>query len=91
MAGGGRRGGGGIARGGQGGRAGKAGSHRKGAANGSGGQGRRALEGRGATPPAHLRPGHPAQRKAAAEAKATGVDRDRSGARGGEGGRAAGA
>jgi 23S rRNA (guanosine2251-2'-O)-methyltransferase len=61
-----RRGGGGVARGGQGGRAAKAGSHRKGAAIGSGGQRRKALEGRGATPPAHLRPGHPAQRREAA-------------------------
>ncbi|CAO5191174.1 Uncharacterized tRNA/rRNA methyltransferase Mmcs_4736 [Frankia sp. AiPs1] len=69
MAGTGRRGGGGIARGGQGGRAGKSSSHRKGAGAGSGGQNRRALEGRGATPPAHLRPGHPAQRRAAAAAK----------------------
>ncbi|WP_163551163.1 23S rRNA (guanosine(2251)-2'-O)-methyltransferase RlmB [Candidatus Frankia alpina] len=66
MAGAARRGGGGIARGGQGGRAGKTGSHRKGAGAGSGGQGRQALEGRGATPPAHLRPGHPAQRRATA-------------------------
>ncbi|WP_261574149.1 23S rRNA (guanosine(2251)-2'-O)-methyltransferase RlmB [Frankia gtarii] len=66
MAGAARRGGGGIARGGQGGRAGKTGSHRKGAGAGSGGQGRKALEGRKATPPAHLRPGHPAQRRAAA-------------------------
>ncbi|SNQ50657.1 Uncharacterized tRNA/rRNA methyltransferase Mjls_5122 [Frankia canadensis] len=70
MAGAARRGGGGIARGGQGGRAGKSGSHRKGAAAGSGGQGRKALEGRGATPPAQLRPGHPAQRRAAAQARA---------------------
>ncbi|WP_175084877.1 23S rRNA (guanosine(2251)-2'-O)-methyltransferase RlmB [Candidatus Frankia nodulisporulans] len=90
MAGGGRRGGGGIARGGQGGRAGKAGSHRKGAAGGSGGQGRRALEGRGATPPAHLRPGHPAQRRAATAAKAA-TDRDRPAPRDGEGPRGAGA
>ncbi|CAJ65140.1 MULTISPECIES: 23S rRNA (guanosine(2251)-2'-O)-methyltransferase RlmB [Frankia] len=79
MAGAARRGGGGIARGGQGGRAGKAGSHRKGAGAGSGGQGRKALEGRGATPPAHLRPGHPAQRRAAAAART---------AQGGERGRA---
>jgi 23S rRNA (guanosine2251-2'-O)-methyltransferase len=33
---------------------------------GSGGQGKRKLEGRGPTPPAHMRPGHPAQRRAAA-------------------------
>jgi 23S rRNA (guanosine2251-2'-O)-methyltransferase len=33
---------------------------------GSGGQGKRRLEGRGPTPPAHMRPGHPAQRRSAA-------------------------
>jgi 23S rRNA (guanosine2251-2'-O)-methyltransferase len=33
---------------------------------GTGGYGKRKLEGKGPTPPAHLRPGHPAQRKAAA-------------------------
>lgn len=36
---------------------------------GTGGKGRRALEGKGPTPPAEMRPGHPAQRKAAAAAK----------------------
>jgi 23S rRNA (guanosine2251-2'-O)-methyltransferase len=36
---------------------------------GTGGQGRRRLEGKGPTPPAHLRPGHPAQRRAAAAAR----------------------
>ena len=35
---------------------------------GTGGQGKRRLEGRGPTPPAHMRPGHPAQRRAAATA-----------------------
>jgi len=35
---------------------------------GTGGHGRRALEGKGPTPPAALRPGHPAQRRAAAAA-----------------------
>ena len=35
---------------------------------GTGGYGKRRLEGRGPTPPAHLRPGHPAQRRAAAAA-----------------------
>lgn len=59
----------GIAKGGQGGRAGKAGSHRKGAAVGSGGNNKRRLEGRGATPPAEVRKGHPAARRAAAAAK----------------------
>lgn len=56
---------GGVGRGGQGGRAGKPGSHRKGPSVGSGGQGRRRLSGRGATPPAEQREGHPAQRRAA--------------------------
>ena len=37
---------------------------------GTGGYGRRRLEGKGPTPPAHLRPGHPAQRRAAAQAAA---------------------
>ncbi|AMO59309.1 RNA methyltransferase [Mycolicibacterium phlei] len=38
---------------------------KKGPVVGSGGQRRRGLEGRGATPPAHMRPGHPAARRAA--------------------------
>jgi 23S rRNA (guanosine2251-2'-O)-methyltransferase len=46
----------------------KAGS-KKGAVVGSGGQRRRALEGKGPTPKAEQRPGHPAQRRAAAVAK----------------------
>jgi len=37
---------------------------------GTGGYGRRRLEGKGPTPPAELRPGHPAQRRAAAAASA---------------------
>lgn len=41
----------------------KAGS-KKGPTVGSGGQRRRALEGRGPTPPAHMRPNHPAARRA---------------------------
>jgi len=36
---------------------------------GTGGHGRRKLEGKGPTPPAELRPGHPAQRRAAAKAR----------------------
>ena len=36
---------------------------------GTGGYGKRKLEGKGPTPPAEMRPGHPAQRKAAAQAK----------------------
>jgi 23S rRNA (guanosine2251-2'-O)-methyltransferase len=51
-------------RGGQGGRGAKPGSHRKGAAVGSGGQKRKGLEGRGPTPPASERKGHPAARQA---------------------------
>ena len=35
---------------------------------GTGGYGRRRLEGKGPTPPAHLRPGHPAQKRAARQA-----------------------
>ena len=42
---------------------------KKGPTVGSGGVRRRGLEGRGATPPAHMRPGHPASRKAAAKAR----------------------
>src|SRR5438270_7770313 len=42
---------------------------KKGATAGTGGKGRRALAGRGATPPAEARPGHPAQRRAAADAR----------------------
>jgi 23S rRNA (guanosine2251-2'-O)-methyltransferase len=60
----------GVAKGGQGGRAGKAGSHRKGAAKGSGGQRKQSLEGRGPTPPASARKGHPAARRAASAARA---------------------
>jgi 23S rRNA (guanosine2251-2'-O)-methyltransferase len=56
-------------RGGHGGRAGKAGSHRKGPTVGSGGQRRKGLEPRGATPPAEVRKGHPAARRAAATAR----------------------
>ncbi|BBX75938.1 putative tRNA/rRNA methyltransferase [Mycobacterium shinjukuense] len=40
---------------------------KKGASVGSGGQRRRALEGRGPTPPAHLRPHHPAAKRAASQ------------------------
>ena len=52
---------------------------KKGMVVGSGGQRRRALEGRGPTPPAEMRKGHPAQRRANAGAKHTGKpDRGRS-------------
>ncbi|TNC28008.1 23S rRNA (guanosine(2251)-2'-O)-methyltransferase RlmB [Amycolatopsis alkalitolerans] len=43
---------------------------KKGAVKGSGGQRRKGLEGKGPTPRAEMRPGHPAQRRAAAAAKA---------------------
>jgi 23S rRNA (guanosine2251-2'-O)-methyltransferase len=56
---------GGQARPGPGGRA-KSGKPRA----GTGGYGKRKLEGKGPTPPAALRPGHPAQRRAAAQARA---------------------
>ncbi|WP_456557089.1 23S rRNA (guanosine(2251)-2'-O)-methyltransferase RlmB [Blastococcus sp. SYSU D00922] len=46
------------------------GAGKKRATAGTGGKNRRSLAGRGATPPAAARPGHPAQRRAAAEAKA---------------------
>ncbi|WP_319429705.1 23S rRNA (guanosine(2251)-2'-O)-methyltransferase RlmB [Mycobacterium sp. RTGN5] len=42
---------------------------KKGPTVGSGGQRRRGVEGRGATPPAHMRPHHPAARRAATAAK----------------------
>jgi 23S rRNA (guanosine2251-2'-O)-methyltransferase len=45
------------------------GAGKKTATAGTGGKGRRALAGRGATPPAEARPGHPAQRRAAADAR----------------------
>ena len=61
---------------------------KKGMIVGSGGQRRRALEGRGPTPPAEMRKGHPAQRRATAAAKHAGKPSDRS-ARGGERGRSA--
>ncbi|HEX2131656.1 MAG TPA: 23S rRNA (guanosine(2251)-2'-O)-methyltransferase RlmB [Actinophytocola sp.] len=43
---------------------------KKGAVAGSGGQRRKGLEGKGPTPRATMRPGHPAQRRATAQAKA---------------------
>src|SRR5205823_13512317 len=42
---------------------------KKGPTIGSGGVRRRGLEGRGATPPAHMRPNHPAAKRAAAKQK----------------------
>lgn len=58
-------------RGGQGGRGNKASSSRKGAQIGSGGNRRKALEGKGPTPRAEDRTGHPAARRAAAAVKRT--------------------
>jgi 23S rRNA (guanosine2251-2'-O)-methyltransferase len=56
---------------------------KKGMVVGSGGQRRRALQGKGPTPPAEARKGHPAQRRANAAAKraAPGADRGRPTAR----------
>jgi 23S rRNA (guanosine2251-2'-O)-methyltransferase len=52
------------------GRAGRGGRTKSGKPRpGTGGYGKRQLEGKGPTPPAHLRPGHPAQRRAAAAAR----------------------
>ncbi|HEX6854858.1 MAG TPA: 23S rRNA (guanosine(2251)-2'-O)-methyltransferase RlmB [Streptosporangiaceae bacterium] len=45
---------------------------------GTGGNNRRSLEGKGPTPPAQLRPGHPAQRRAAAKAGPRGAAGQRS-------------
>ncbi|MGH3417391.1 MAG: 23S rRNA (guanosine(2251)-2'-O)-methyltransferase RlmB [Actinocrinis sp.] len=56
-------------RGGQGGRGNKSSSPRKGAQLGSGGNRRKSLEGKGPTPRAEARTGHPASRKASAAAK----------------------
>jgi 23S rRNA (guanosine2251-2'-O)-methyltransferase len=72
-------GGKGGAQGGRGG--GKSGSSKKGAQVGSGGNRRQALEGRGPTPRAENRTGHPAARKAAAAAKRAQAAKGRSGGR----------
>jgi 23S rRNA (guanosine2251-2'-O)-methyltransferase len=58
---------------------------KKGAQVGSGGKRRRALEGKGPTPPAEMRKGHPKQRAAQAKAKhAAGAQRRAPGGRGGK-------
>lgn len=75
----------GARRGGQGGRGAKPGSHRKGAPGGSGGRNRKALQGKGPTPPADQRPGHPAARRAAATTRRG--EPARAAGRGGRGGR----
>jgi len=54
---------------------------KKGATVGTGGHSRKALEGKGPTPPAEMRKGHPKQRAAAAKAKRAGDARARSGVR----------
>jgi 23S rRNA (guanosine2251-2'-O)-methyltransferase len=56
-------------RGGQGGRANKPGSARKGSSAGTGGKRRKGLQGRGPTPRAEERTGHPAARRAASAAR----------------------
>jgi 23S rRNA (guanosine2251-2'-O)-methyltransferase len=47
----------------------RSGDSKKGASAGTGGKNRRSLAGRGATPPAEQRTGHPAQRRAQAQAR----------------------
>jgi 23S rRNA (guanosine2251-2'-O)-methyltransferase len=54
---------------------------KKGMVVGSGGQRRRGLQGKGPTPPAEMRPGHPAARKAARASKAGGGGRSTAGNR----------
>ena len=49
---------------------------------GTGGQGRRKLEGKGPTPPAAMRPGHPAQRRASSASGASPASGGPAGARG---------
>ncbi len=53
---------------------------------GTGGYGRKKLEGKGPTPPAFMRPGHPAQRKASTGSRSA-SDRDTDGARPADGAR----
>jgi 23S rRNA (guanosine2251-2'-O)-methyltransferase len=56
---------------------------------GTGGYGRKKLEGKGPTPPAYLRPGHPAQRQAGTGSRSSSPDRDET-SRPASGARAAG-
>jgi 23S rRNA (guanosine2251-2'-O)-methyltransferase len=51
-------------------------TRKKGPTSGSGGQGKRRLQGRGPTPRAENRPGHPAARRAAAAARAAAITRN---------------
>jgi 23S rRNA (guanosine2251-2'-O)-methyltransferase len=63
-------------------RAGRGGVTKKGKPRpGTGGYGKRKLEGKGPTPPAHMRPGHPAQRRStrAAQPSGSGSDAGRGG------------
>ena len=55
---------------------------------GTGGYGKRKLEGKGPTPPAEMRPGHPAQRRAAAQARKAASGQTAAASRAGTGGRA---
>ncbi|WP_059006230.1 23S rRNA (guanosine(2251)-2'-O)-methyltransferase RlmB [Streptomyces specialis] len=57
-------------------------SQKKGPQIGSGGQSRRALKGKGPTPPAEMRKGHPKQRAAQAKARKEQAGRGRSGGQG---------
>ena len=59
---------------------------KKGAVVGSGGKSAKSREGRGPTPPAELRKGHPAARKAAAAVKKSAAGSGRAGGRAGGGG-----
>ncbi len=63
---------------------------KKGMVVGSGGQRRRALKGKGPTPPAELRPGHPAARQAAKVSKAAKASAGKAGDRGAGRGKVAG-
>jgi 23S rRNA (guanosine2251-2'-O)-methyltransferase len=63
-----------VSRGGPTGASGRGGRTKSGKPRpGTGGYGKRRLEGKGPTPPAHQRPGHPAQRRAAATAARAGA------------------
>ncbi|MGK5533227.1 23S rRNA (guanosine(2251)-2'-O)-methyltransferase RlmB [Streptomyces sp. URMC 129] len=64
-------------------------SQKKGPQIGSGGQSRRALKGKGPTPPAEMRKGHPKQRAAEAKARKQQSGRGRSGGAPGRGGKSA--
>ena len=62
------------------GKAGRGGTSKKGKPRpGTGGYGKHKLEGKGPTPPAHMRPGHPAQRRASAAARPAGARPDTDG------------